>query len=527
MTATVDIQGDSRDAQRAMRDLRQSVERLGGELNGQVRSATKFGLAVFGFGEAAESVRRLVDLSKRSVQAYGEANAEVAGLIAGTAERFDELGAAIGRAIVGGDQAGETFSALQGVAVELTNAVRDNEAAIGSLARNAIAGFIDVVGVAIRLGVAFANGVDGLRIAALGAAVGISQLGLAVADGVLGTVQAASRAIRDLLQNLESVIETSARVARGLGRDGLADQLDGVLSRINGMTAGANRFTTDLQGMRNSIRDTRDALADGLNREIEDLTARVGQREEYVRLAETLGDLADQYREGAITVEAYTAATREATAATAELDKVAIALEATRERENAAANAAFEKSQQLIRLQIESEMELARARKAAEAERGEEAARKLEDQQAAAEALAAANRELAATYYDIGQAVGDGTDSITQATTKAAADQLRALILRYIGEAAALGAVGRVGASIALGAAVGLMQRSLSKLGGGGSAAASGAVGLSGSNTTRTVQNINVSVAQTNGMGAGVDTTRAIADAVNQGVRRGLIEVAR
>lgn len=136
------------------------------------------------------------------------------------------------------------------------------------------------------------------------------------------------------------------------------------------------------------------------------------------------------------------------------------------------------------------------------------------------------NQRLATSYYDLGAAVGQGTGSITEAVTKAAADQLRALIIRYTAEIALLGSVGRAFAAAALGVAVGKAQQALSKLGGGGSGAASGAVGLGGGGG-QTVQNINVSVAQTNGMGAGIDTTRAIADAVNQGVRRGLIEVSR
>jgi hypothetical protein len=186
-----------------------------------------------------------------------------------------------------------------------------------------------------------------------------------------------------------------------------------------------------------------------------------------------------------------------------------------------------------LRMQKQATIDLAVAEMDAELQAKTIAQQKLERQRAEAEERARieaataeqirrANDSLAASYYDLGSAVGDGTDSITQATIKAATDQLRALILRYIGEAAALGAVGRIGASVALGAAVGVMQRSLSQLGGGGSASAAGAAAVS---TTRTVQNISVSVAQTNGLGAGVDSTRAIGAAVEDGIRRGLINL--
>ena len=545
MSALIDLDGNSEGAQRAIEELRQTVDRLGDELQqvtrqaqrtdralegtvdrfgrsigGQLATMTRFGAAVFGFGAAAESVRRAFELARRSVQAYGEQSADAAQLIEGTSHRFSELAAAIGRAIVGGERAEETFGALQAVAQELTVAVGDNEEAIGNMVRSGIALMIDALAASIRVGVVFANTLDGIKFAITAAAMGVTQFGLAVVDGVLLTVEAATTAIRDLLQGLESVIETSARVARGLGRDGLADQLDGVLSRIDGMSAGVGRFRADIQRMRESIDDTSQAISDGLSRDLEDLTARTAQREEMNRLAETLSDLAEQYRTGAISAEAYRRAVDGATGA------------ADREASKAAARqAAFlagtEKQAQAIRDQIAKQEQVQAAlSETAQQQVDQELAKRMERERralAAAEQQRQANEALAASYYDLGAAVGDGTDSITQATIKAATDQLRALILRYIGEAAALGAVGRIGASVALGAAVGVMQRSLSQLGGGGSASAAGAAGAV--STTRTVQNISVSVAQTNGLGAGVDSTRAIGAAVEDGIRRGLINL--
>jgi hypothetical protein len=509
-----------------MRQLQGSVDNLGASLSGSVRNATRFGLAVFGFGEAAESVRRVIDLSTRAVQQYGETNAEVAALIAGTSERFEELGAAIGRAIVGGDQANETFAALQGVAVALTNAVRDNEAAISDLARGAIAGVIDALSFAIRVGVTFANALDGIKIAVVGAAVGISQFGLAIADGVLGTVSAATTAIRDLLQGLESIVETSARVARGLGQRGLANELEGVLSRINRFSDSTQGFRADIEGMRDSIDATSDALRDGLNRDIEDLTARVAQREQYTELARTLSNLADQYREGAITATAFRGQVEGATQAVEEQANAFAGLFALLERgglgklveQQRLAKAATDAEAQALR-------ELVMARKAeAETKAADQLAR-ADAERLRTEAQIDANRALAASYLDLGQAIGEGSTSITEAVRDEAVNQLKIQILQYIGQAAALSATGRIAAAVALGGAIGVMRASLAKLGGGGSSTGSGSVGVAPAN--RTVQNINVSVAQTNGFGAGVDSTRAIADAVNTGVRRGLIEVAR
>ena len=215
--ARIKFDADSRDAVRAMSRLeraaegtRQSLGRIGDVAGGAA-------LGVAGLGTVEEALTRVVDGLTESVRAYAAADSDVGEQVAGTAEQFRGLQESIGAAVIGGENANLIFGATQQIIGELSRIVADNETAIRSLTINAFAGFLDVTVAGVR----FVNGLVDVfavaKLAAKGLALGVTELGIALAGGLLIPVEAASLAIANMVSDLTDALRTAHQVAVGLG----------------------------------------------------------------------------------------------------------------------------------------------------------------------------------------------------------------------------------------------------------------------------------------------------------------------
>jgi len=296
--AKIKFDADSRDAVRAMGRLeraaegtRQSLGRIGDVAGGAA-------LGVAGLGTVEEALTRIVDGLTESVRAYAAADSDVGEQVAGTAEQFRGLQESIGAAVIGGENANLIFGATQQIIGELSRIVADNETAIRSLTINAFAGFLDVTVAGVR----FVNGlVDVFAVAKLattGLALGVTELGIALANGLLIPVEAASLAIANMVSDLTDALRTAHQVAVGLGRDGIAGELEGVIVRLDSFGEGARRFSNSTAQMRSELIDTRDELREGFARDVEDTVAGIDRRSQAVDdFAASIGGIADAIRD--------------------------------------------------------------------------------------------------------------------------------------------------------------------------------------------------------------------------------------
>lgn len=296
--AKIKFDADSRDAVRAMGRLeraaegtRQSLGRIGDVAGGAA-------LGVAGLGTVEEALTRVVDGLTESVRAYAAADSDVGEQVAGTAEQFRGLQESIGAAVIGGENANLIFGATQQIIGELSRIVADNETAIRSLTINAFAGFLDVTVAGVR----FVNGlVDVFAVAKLattGLALGVTELGIALANGLLIPVEAASLAIANMVSDLTDALRTAHQVAVGLGRDGIAGELEGVIVRLDSFGEGARRFSNSTAQMRSELIDTRDELREGFARDVEDTVAGIDRRSQAVDdFAASIGGIADAIRD--------------------------------------------------------------------------------------------------------------------------------------------------------------------------------------------------------------------------------------
>ena len=296
--ARIKFDADSRDAVRAMSRLeraaegtRQSLGRIGDVAGGAA-------LGVAGLGTVEEALTRVVDGLTESVRAYAAADSDVGEQVAGTAEQFRGLQESIGAAVIGGENANLIFGATQQIIGELSRIVADNETALRSLTINAFAGFLDVTVAGVR----FVNGLVDVfavaKLAAKGLALGVTELGIALANGLLIPVEAASLAIANMVSDLTDALRTAHQVAVGLGRDGIAGELEGVIVRLDSFGEGARRFSNSTAQMRSELIDTRDALREGFARDVEDTVAGMDRRSQAVEdFAASIGGIADAIRD--------------------------------------------------------------------------------------------------------------------------------------------------------------------------------------------------------------------------------------
>jgi hypothetical protein len=531
--ARIKFDADSRDAVRAMSRLeraaegtRQSLGRIGDVAGGAA-------LGVAGLGTVEEALTRVVDGLTESVRAYAAADSDVGEQVAGTAEQFRGLQESIGAAVIGGENANLIFGATQQIIGELSRIVADNETAIRSLTINAFAGFLDVTVAGVR----FVNGlVDVFEVAKLatkGLALGVTELGIALANGLLIPVEAASLAIANMVSDLTDALRTAHQVAVGLGRDGMAGELEGVIVRLDSFGEGARRFSNSTAQMRSELIDTRDALREGFARDVEDTVARIDRRSQAVDdFASSIGGIADAIRDASTVFPVFRAqveSTGESTAAEVEQitasmqDLIALA-------DTLRTFGADVRTSSLDRLKAENAIEQQGQQKLLDAE--------IEAQQRAADKIKAAYnarveaaQDFTAAMSSSFAAVVSGQQSALDAIKGFLGQELIARGTRYALEATALAFVpGLQGQAAGLGVAAAAMIAGGAALsgqaggaGGGGGGAASSGLATATPEPTQTITQTTTIQSNFGIVGDQRQAARLVADSVRTAQREGYL----
>jgi len=531
--ARIKFDADSRDAVRAMSRLeraaegtRQSLGRIGDVAGGAA-------LGVAGLGTVEEALTRVVDGLTESVRAYAAADSDVGEQVAGTAEQFRGLQESIGAAVIGGENANLIFGATQQIIGELSRIVADNETAIRSLTINAFAGFLDVTVAGVR----FVNGlVDVFEVAKLatkGLALGVTELGIALANGLLIPVEAASLAIANMVSDLTDALRTAHQVAVGLGRDGMAGELEGVIVRLDSFGEGARRFSNSTAQMRSELIDTRDALREGFARDVEDTVARIDRRSQAVDdFASSIGGIADAIRDASTVFPVFRAqveSTGESTAAEVEQitasmqDLIALA-------DTLRTFGADVRTSSLDRLKAENAIEQQGQQKLLDAE--------IEAQQRAADKIKAAYnarveaaQDFTAAMSSSFAAVVSGQQSALDAIKGFLGQELIARGTRYALEATALAFVpGLQGQAAGLGVAAAAMIAGGAALsgqaggaGGGGGGAASSGLATAIPEPTQTITQTTTIQSNFGIVGDQRQAARLVADSVRTAQREGYL----
>jgi len=531
--ARIKFDADSRDAVRAMSRLeraaegtRQSLGRIGDVAGGAA-------LGVAGLGTVEEALTRVVDGLTESVRAYAAADSDVGEQVAGTAEQFRGLQESIGAAVIGGENANLIFGATQQIIGELSRIVADNETAIRSLTINAFAGFLDVTVAGVR----FVNGlVDVFEVAKLatkGLALGVTELGIALANGLLIPVEAASLAIANMVSDLTDALRTAHQVAVGLGRDGMAGQLEGVIVRLDSFGEGARRFSNSTAQMRSELIDTRDELREGFARDVEDTVARIDRRSQAVDdFASSIGGIADAIRDASTVFPVFRAqveSTGESTAAEVEQitasmqDLIALA-------DTLRTFGADVRTSSLDRLKAENAIEQQGQQKLLDAE--------IEAQQRAADKIKAAYnarveaaQDFTAAMSSSFAAVVSGQQSALDAIKGFLGQELIARGTRYALEATALAFVpGLQGQAAGLGVAAAAMIAGGAALsgqaggaGGGGGGAASSGLATATPEPAQTITQTTTIQSNFGIVGDQRQAARLVADSVRTAQREGYL----
>ena len=232
--AKIKVTGTSGSATAALNRTRAAAGGLDTGLGKLAGTALAAGAGVLGFGAATEAARRLVQLAQQAVSKYAESNTEVAERLAGTSSALDDLQAAIGATIIGGDNLEQMTGGLNIAVGGLTEIIEDNEEAFQALA---VGGFRVVVNGAllvgrgmiraVAVGMTFKEAVLSWADAMIVAGSSAAALSLELSEGV-------NTALADFVENAEGSIAGAHPFSQILG--GLSDRFGG----LDRMTQGAS-----------------------------------------------------------------------------------------------------------------------------------------------------------------------------------------------------------------------------------------------------------------------------------------------
>lgn len=307
--ARVEIDADGRGARREFGRMERAARDLGREFRDVGREAIATGLGVAGLGTIEETLARAADFAREAMEAFTAANREAGAMAAGTASKFEDLKVAVGAAALGGENAERVFGALQAVTGNLQAAVAANESQFREFTVNALAVALDAVAMGIRFVGGLAQTFEVAKLAIKAAALGATELGIALSQGVIVVAREAMEMTAALTEQLASFTRGAAQAAGRVGMRGLAEQLNGIADGMDAGAAGVAEMAAETETMRLELIATRDALRTGFARDVEDTTARMDQLQQMIDgAAGSFSDVADQLRDGSTEWQVYTEA---------------------------------------------------------------------------------------------------------------------------------------------------------------------------------------------------------------------------
>jgi hypothetical protein len=526
----VQIDGDSTKAKAAVNGLSDRIRAMARTSLQAAGSTARMTAAVLGAESVVAGLRLAMNQVRTGITDYLATNAEAEERVGALGDRFGALRARIGEYILGGENAAVITGTLTG-ALDLMTGGADNAARGQHAVRTAIAAVVDAMGIALRV------------VSALRLAWGGLQVAIAVAGRTFEAIQNVSLALGISL--LDYVVRPIALVVDGLrlvavGAARLGEVVGGPVERA---TAG---LADGMTGLTDSIRDTRQQLHDlrasslrgaasafdGLGTQIDGIVEATGDAVLGLdNMAGGMARLADETRSGASALRS-TRREIEQTAAAAVAAQRSLANQATGGASSAIATAmeqaraALAAKETALSEQASNESERKAARMIA-AEESITAAREAALLRASEqeERLAALAQKRAEVMQSTGATIGESL-AIAVGQQQRASQQIIAVISRELTARiiAATAAAGIFAATpggqffaAALGAAVTSAGAALAQLGGGGNK------GRKSRSAGTSIGSVNVNVYNQGGSG-GLDP-RVIRSAVEEGIRRGTIQL--
>lgn len=233
-----------------------------GALTGLIGGLNPARVAAVAAGAAIAGIGASLMVAKGAVEAYVASNTNATAQVNTMRSSFQNLQITLGEAILSHGVLESATGAVADITSSLSQVVRQNSETFSSLARDGILfviqatrGLIRIFDIGYQTFEIVRIGLGALRIATLGVATGMAQLGVAIAIGAL-------EAIQQLTRGVQFLVEGMAAVAEATGQDGLAGSL-------RETTAGMQRFDADLQGMQAGLdqlsQDMSGALNDAVN----------------------------------------------------------------------------------------------------------------------------------------------------------------------------------------------------------------------------------------------------------------------
>lgn len=520
---TVKIDGDSSSAVGEVYRLRDALKSVGLAANDFAGGAAKITLGMLG-AESAVAVARMGMQSLRDgVKAYVAVNDEAAEAIAALNARALESRIALGEMVLGAGNAQIIAGALAKTMDDLSRALGDNAGA-QAVVRQGLALLLDAFGAVADVAAIAAVGVGSLKLAfiAMGGAVEIATgsiytLGTAIVEGLMYPVEAVAHGVEGLVIGMD-------RLGQAVG--GQAAQITGDVRRgVEGLgatvTAAREALSENRRAAVESVVVSAQAMDDALQRAGDETRVAF---ERIAQLGTDAHETADAVRAGTIAIDTQAVALTGMAAAAKEASGALAALDAVQIKAKLVVDPDFGgggfKAAAALEAQKALDFAAGEAMRAAAAEAAAERIR------LAAEAEAAAyQRRLDAaksTGAALGEALATGVAAqrgATQQIVAIIARELQARITAAIAASAIFGATpGGQFAAAALVAAIGVATSALTSI--GGRAGGRGGGGGGGAPT----QTINVSVYGGSGGGMpGDDFVDAVVNAVQQGVRRGMV----
>lgn len=533
----IKLSGDSRDAQRAFRQLANEIDETQRSMSGFAREAASTGFGVLGAGSIDELLTGLYDRAIESLEMYVERNQEAAQVIEGTRHALTGVSDAFWGAAFSGQNLEVIMGAINHVAANLASVIQGNSASLQTLTRDGFATLLEVIPYGIGLFNAFANTIDILRISFNGikasiqiATLALSDLGLLIGESILSL-------FRDLVNGAADVVSQLSSFARavnvGGAFDGLIGQLDRASDAMHLMGAGADSTVQDIRDLRGAIGTEYSLIADGLDEFNQRMMDNISDRDSFlISTTDLLSGLADEVRSGESAQYSYS---RSVSDVTSEMQDQAATLEdltdlvssytdevlgffaayKTRGEERVAATRAMLDSEMAAYTAYQDKIvELAQAR--ADAEAG--AQMKIED---SISRTREAYDRWASSSVDAFELALAGQQTFAEAARASIGDVVAGLAGEIRARAIAAGATGNFGAAAALGAAsvaIGTIAKSLGASQGGGGGGGGGGAGPTQIN--------NVDVRVVGGVfGPNQDQIRQVGEAVNQAIDRGVLRI--
>ena len=527
---TIKIDGDSSDAVAAVNGVSTAFRAAAPPVESFTRGALKMTAGVLGAESAVAGLRLVVHSLGESVRAYAESNDAAGEAFSILGGHVDQARVRLGEFIIGGGNAEIVAGALATTIDRLSLAMGGAEGA-QSAVRTSLAALLDVMATGAQV-VALGEWAYGTMRATLAglirvqesAAAGVTYLGTVILDALLVPVDAVTSSIR-----------------------GLAGGLAAMGGVIGGPVAEVTRTISDawvdMDSQVGAVRDRLDALSETMGRGV--VGAFDGLGGELMQIGQQTEDAFARWGQLGDDIRATADAVRDGTAALAADDTVRRASTAGIAAQTEAVNAATLARSALTAEEIKAKMlaiptvsgDGAKSAAALEAQKAAAAAaadmaRAASAEAAAARIQAALDAEAAAyqrrvdaaqgTGAAVGEALATGVAAqrgATQQIVAIIARELQARITAAIAASAIFGATpGGQFAAAALVAAIGVATSALTSI--GGRAGGRGGGGGGGAPT----QTINVSVYGGSGGGMpGDDFVDAVVNAVQQGVRRGMV----